>query len=395
MKTRKTDGIIIFDILKGRWDMIDKKIHYLSELPETDFPFISLYLSVNAHELFEQREKDRIFIKDSLQKFEKMFHKKKDREKLNSFSKDAEKIRDFLENRLVSKAHGVAVFACDKLGIFEVFYSIMPFENSFSVNSIPHLKQLAYHFDECENALVIMSDKHYSRIFDIKLGGFIINEIDMEHNIHRFHKQGGWAQMRYQRHIENQALIHFKEVAKTAAKIMDNNMYDNLILIGQHHEMKKLENLLPKRIKTKITDIDSLDMRENINQILEKVITDLQENESRKEIKQIEELEEKAPVRSVTGMQDTIKLMEEGRADLLIIPGYKTYQGWKCDGCLYVAKDQYQAGCPHCDNSLKETDLIEEAVRLAFRNNSKIELVKDKAAEKLEKYEGIGALVRY
>ena len=375
--------------------MIDKKIHYLSELPETDFPFISLYLSVNAHELFEQREKDRIFIKNSLQKFENMFQEEGDKESLNSFRKDADKILDFLENRLISKAHGVAIFACDKLGVFEIFYSIMPFENNFAVNSIPHLKQLAYHVDECENALVIMTDKHRSRIFNVKIGGFILNETDMLHNIHRFHKQGGWAQMRYQRHIENQALIHYKEVAKTATEILDNNMYDNLILIGQHHEMKNLENLLPKRIKTKIIDINSLDMREDINHILEKVITDLQKNESKKEIKQIEEIIEKAPVKSVTGMQDTIKLIEEDRADLLIIPDYKTYQGWKCNGCLYVAKDQYQAGCSHYNNCLKETDLIEEAVRLAFRSNSKIELVKDKAAEKLEKYEGIGALIRY
>ena len=81
--------------------------------------------------------------------------------------------------------------------------------------------------------------------------------------------------------------------------------------------------------------------------------------------------------------------------DFIVIPEYKTYAGWKCNGCLYVAKEQHQAGCPACGNGFKKTDLAEEAVRLVFKNNGKVELVKDKAAEELEKYEGIGALIRY
>ncbi len=375
--------------------MQNKKLSYLSKLPETGFPFITLYLHVNAHEYLEQKEKDRIFIKNSFQEAEKKLHNKNDREKLISLRKDAEKIMYFLENKLISKAHGAAIFACDKLGVFEVFHSIMPFENSFAVNSIPHLKQLAYHFDECENALVVMTDKQNTRIFNVRLGGFIFDEIDMKHEIHGFHKKGGWAQMRYQRHIENQAHTHFKEVARITSEMLDNNSYDNLIIIGQHYEVKNLQTLLPKRINLKTIDINSLDMRENINHILEKIISDLHENEIHKEIKAVENIIETSPINSTLGMQDTIRLIEEGRADTIVIPGYKTYQGWKCNGCLYVAKDQYQPGCPECNGNYRETDLVEEIIRLTVQNNGKIEMVKDTAAEKLEKFEGIGALIRY
>jgi len=375
--------------------MVDKKLHSLSKLPETEFPFISLYLNVNAHEFLAQAEQNRIFVKNSLQKTEKLLREESDRERLNSFKKDCANILYFLENNLDSKTHGIAIFACDKLGVFEVFHSIMPFENNFAVNSIPHLKQLAYHFDECENALVIMTDKRNSRIFNVKLGGFIFNESDMNHDVHKFHKQGGWAQMRYQRHVENYALAHFKEVAKVATEMLDNNKYDNFILIGKHYEMKKFENLFPKRVKMKITDINALDIRENINSILEKVMQDLQENEAKKEINSVEEVIEKAPMKSVTGIQDTIRLIEEGRVESVVIPGYKTYQGWKCNGCLYVAKDQKQVGCKACNGGMKETDLIEEVIKLTFMNNGKVELVKDEAAEKLEFFEGIGALIRY
>lgn len=375
--------------------MVNQKLRHLSELPETDFPFISLYLCVNAHEFLEQKEKDRIFIKNFIQDAEKKIKEEKNREKLESFKKDIKKIKDFLENKVNSKARGVAIFACDKLGIFKTFFSVMPFENACAINSIPHLKQLAYHFDECENALLVMLDKQTSRIFNVKLGGFILDEMDMEHEVHRFHKQGGWAQMRYQRYIENQVHQHFKEVAKVTEKMLDNNRYESIILAGQHHEIMNFQKLLPKRVNLKIIEVNALDMKENINHILEKVIDDLQFHEFQKEICAVQEVIETTPVRSTLGMQDTIKLVEEGRAETIVIPGYKTYQGWKCNGCLYVKKDQRQAGCPECNHHSRETDLIEEIIRLAIKNRGNVELVKDKAAEKLEKFEGIGALIRY
>lgn len=395
MKTVQTDSILVFKTDKRVRKMTDKRLRQLSELPETKFPFISLYLNINAHELFGQAEENRIFIKNSMQEAENRLHEEGLRENLASFRQDCEKILFFLENRLVTKAHGVAIFACTGLGIFRVFQSIMPFKNSFSVNSIPHLKQLAYHFDENENALVVMTDKRSARIYNVEIGGFVFDEADMEHEVHRFHKQGGWAQMRYQRHIENQVLRHYKDVANVATELLDNNRYDNFILLGQHQEIKNLQKHLPKRINAKIIHIDSLDMRENVGHVLEKIIDDLSENESKKEVEIVKNLLEKAPTQSATGMQDSLKLVSEGRADMLILPENKTQKGWKCGDCLYVEKDQKQAGCPYCGEDAIETDLVEELVKYTLKNNGEVELINNSAAEELEHYGGVGVLVRY
>ena len=372
-----------------------KRIRSLSNIPETEYPFITLYMDVNSNQLFEQNRKNRIFLKNSINKTENQLKDEDNRHKLQCFKNDAEKIQDYIENNLKTKIHGLAIFACDRLGIFETFQTIMPFENEFISNSIPHLKQLAYQADECENALVIMSDSKYAKIFIVKLGGFILEESTFEHEVHRFHHQGGWAQMRYQRHIENQAHKHYSDVAKAATKLIDEYNFENVILIGQHNEMKKFQELLPKRTKMKLINTNNLQMRENINGILEAVIEDLKNNEDKKENNYVEDIIEKAPRTSVTGMQDTIKLVQDGRSEILVIPNYKKYPGWKCDGCLYVARDQHQPGCQECNGNSRETDLIEELIRLNFRNSGKIEIVKNHAAEELEKYEGIGALIRY
>ena len=201
--------------------------------------------------------------------------------------------------------------------------------------------------------------------------------------------------MRYQRHIENQVHKHYSDVAKAATKLLEEYNFENVILIGQYNEIKQFQELLPKRVKMKIININNLQMRENINIILETIIDDLKSNEDKKEYNYVEDIIEKPPRASVTGMQDTIKLVQDGRSEILVIPNYKKYQGWKCNGCLFVARDQHQPGCNECNGNAKETDLIEELIRLNFRNRGKIEIVKNYAAKELEKYEGIGALIRY
>lgn len=372
-----------------------KKLKELSNIPETDYPFITLYMDVNSRELFEQNRKNRIFLKNSIRKIENKLRTEANRYKLISFRNDTDRIQDFVENSIISKAHGIAIFACDKLGIFETFQTIMPFKNDFVVNSIPHLKQLAYQAEESENTLVIMLDSKYAKLYHLKLGGFIIEESTIEHEVHRFHHQGGWAQMRYQRHIDNQIHKHYADVTNTVIKFLDEYKYENVILVGQQFEIKRFQEMLPKRVKIKVISIDNIYMRENINNILESIVDDLKVCEDKKEFNYVEEIIEKAPVNSVTGMQDTIKLVQDGRSEILVIPDYKTYHGWKCNGCLYIEKDQHQAGCASCNGNARETDIIEELVRLNLRNKGKIEIIKNYAAQKLENYEGIGALIRY
>jgi peptide subunit release factor 1 (eRF1) len=125
------------------------------------------------------------------------------------------------------------------------------------------------------------------------------------------------------------------------------------------------------------------------------VIEDLKVNEEKKELEYVEKLIESGLEKSSAGIQDTLKLIEEGRADKIFIPANKSIPGWKCNGCLYFSRDQFQAGCPYCKEGYKKIDLIEEIIRLNLQKKGKFEMVKDKAAEKLEIYGGIGALIRY
>jgi peptide chain release factor subunit 1 len=378
--------------------IIDERIKYLSDFPETDYPFITLYLSVNSHEnLFEQAEKNRIFVKDSFRDALDEIKKQNNKDKLACLQKDEEKILDYINNSLISQAHGAAIFACNKLGVFETFQSLMPFENYFSIDSIPHLKQIAYQAEEFENTLVIMVDSKYSKIFSLKLGGFVFREIDVTNIVHKYHKQGGWSQARYQRHIKDQMQKHYEETAKIATELFDKEQYGNVILIGQEQEVDKFKLDLPKRVNMTIINVDHLYMKENINKILETIMQDLRKTEKERELNVVKDMVTLAQSggSETLGIQDTIQLAQEGRISLLVANKDFSFEGWKCDKCYYIEKTQHQAGCNKCNGNMKRMDVLEEAIRLTLKNEGKINLVEDKAAEELKKYESIGAYLRY
>lgn len=376
---------------------VKQKLEYLSKLPETEYPFISLYMNIHSHELFEQAEKNRIFLKNHLKESEKIIKTENPRDKFESFKNDEKKIMDYLENNLDDRAHGLAIFACDKLGVFECFQSFMPFDNSFVINSFPHLMQLTYQASEYKNTLVVMTDSEFSRIFEIKLGGFIIKETDIKNMVHRFHKAGGWSQLRYQRHIGSQVHHHYKEVANVITELLDKENYEIVILIGQEDEVKLFQLDLPKRVNLKVIQTNHIQMKENIDEIMKVIVNNLRKEEGKRKFKLIKDIIDKASSgdNKCLLMQDTINAANQGKIMTLAAVKNRAYTGWKCDGCLYTKKDDSAGYCPECKKDMRQTDLAEEAVRLTLKNDGTVEIAENEAAAELEKYEGIAAYLRY
>ncbi len=374
-----------------------KKVQYLSEFSDTEYPFISLYLNINASQFLEQVEQNRIYLKNFFQKTLLKLKNNDEKEKYNSFKNDQNKIYNYIENNLKTGAHGLAVFACDKEGVFEAYQAFMPFENEFQVDSFPHLKQLAYHINEYDNVLVAIVDSKMARLFSLNFKGFIINEYDVLNLVHRYHKQGGWSQMRYQRHIENQQDVHYKETAQKLVEIHDSGDYEKLILIGQTQETKHFEGFLPANLKEKIIASDHLELRENINEILETAINDLYIEEKEKEYKMVQDIIGRACSNdlSALGIQDTIMLAKQGQIKTLTLSKDLQLEGLKCGDRYYLARNEYKAGCPECNGNARPIDLISETIRLTFKNKGDVEIIEGKAAEELNKHEGIGAYLRY
>jgi peptide subunit release factor 1 (eRF1) len=393
---------------------IYKKLEYLSKIESTDFPFISLYLDTDFQHLYDKDQNARIFIKNCIKENEKKFSN--DKQKLECLQKDTKKIMDYLSNGLEKDIKGLVIFACEKLGIFEVIQSSESFKDECIVNHVPHLNQFAQKAEESQSTLIILVDRRFSKIMEIKAKDILFeetyepesSEVIIHSEVHGYHKEGeagtkrnytvmgsaqktgGWSQQRFQRGINLQIQQHYRATAEAAAKLFEKTDYDNVVIIAQEHEAKNFIKQLPKYISDKICSIIKMPMFESNSEIIKDVKKEIESAERRQELeivkKAINQCFENRDHCSL-GIESTADNAKDGRIDKLIISEDMVVPGYKLGGAYYV-KDEREEDL---------FDLVSESVRLTIKNGGEVEFIKSEseADKELERFQRVCAILRY
>jgi peptide chain release factor subunit 1 len=99
-------------------------------------------------------------------------------------------------------------------------------------------------------------DYEKARIFVVELGR--IDEVtDLRDDVPGRHDQGGWAQMRMQRHVDDHRTRHLKHVADALFSVSRRRPFDQLVLAGpaEAHRASDplLHDYLRKLVRASIT----------------------------------------------------------------------------------------------------------------------------------------------
>jgi peptide chain release factor subunit 1 len=238
-----------------------------------------------------------------------------------------------------------------------------------------------------------MVDTDRAKIFEMSLG-----EIHLETQIESYvpgrHEQGGWSQMRFQRHIREHMHQHHKGVADQLIKLFDEERCENIVLIGQEHILATFRALLPERLREKIKGDLSAEFEEELSSLAQRVIEYLHREYLKEEDTIIEELIETALARGAgtVGIRDTIEAINRGQVHRLVLEGELKRQGWQCTKCFALGEIT-TLSCPFCNSAIETVDLAEEMVRSVINRDGGVDMVRDHP--ELSKYEGVGALLRF
>jgi len=371
-----------------------KEIRKLAKIPETGYPFLSLYLNTKWEDE-KQRGRVRLFVKNELKEAQKLM---KEEEKFRkSLQSDSEKIQRYIEG-LIHRAYderfkGIAIFACSGIDAFIIYRSSISFQNQFTISSKPSLRQLVQISDENKSAIAVMVDTDRAKIFEMSLG-----EIHLESQIESYvpgrHEQGGWSQMRFQRHIREHMHQHHKGVAEQLIKLFDEERCENIVLIGQEHILASFRALLPERVREKIKGGLSAKFEEESSNLAQKVIEYLHGEYFKEEHTIIEEVIATALARgaAAVGLRDTIEAINRGQVHRLVLDSDLKRQGWQCIKCLALG-DITALSCPFCNSAIETVDLAEEMIRSVINRDGEVDMIKDHP--ELNKYEGVGAMLRF
>lgn len=292
------------------------------------------------------------------------------------------------------RVRGLAMFSCSGAGLWDEASLPQPVRDQVVVRPRPHLQPLEAILELAEVLCVALVGRERARVFLASLGQ--VEEVSrLLDDVPGRHDQGGWAQARLQRHIEDHVQRHLKHVAETLLRLLQRRGFDHLVLAGPDETVTELERELHDYVRRTILGRASLAMAAPAEEVLATAVDLEVALERRREREAVERLvsETRANTgRAVGGVDDTLIALEAGRAEVLVVAAGLQVSGVRCSRCGHPAT----AGetCPVCGGSLAPApDLVEEAVEMALRQRCRVETVSED--EPLRSLGGIGALLRY
>lgn len=374
---------------------IETELLELSSVRSDQDPVVSIYLNTRWSDEM-QRDRVRLFVRQKV---------KWAREQGlgPALDRTLDRVEAYVEG-LVKQAydegvHGVAIFACDGLGLWKTLHFQRPFEQQFTISEIPHLLQLARTVDDYEPVVVAMVDAKGARIFDTAVGE-LVAETRVQEIAPGRHSMGGWSQLRYQQHITHLIERNQQEAVEHVAFLLDRDPGMHLVLVGPERMVAMFESLLPPRaVERVLARMSHARVRGSRpggvrDDLLEKVIERLEEHERQVEAERAHQVvgDALAGGLAVIGPQDVVLAANEERIHLLVLSADFQKPGWRCEQCSALAA----AGpieCRYCGGNVSTVDLGEALVRRVVRAGGEVDVVEPQP--RLQHYDGVGAFLRH
>lgn len=363
----------------------------LTVQPSTENPFLSVYLDWQP---------DGTGKRQSLQILEQEFDRIDRRlpahgPQRESFDADRQRILDHVNTGVPDEARGVAIFACSADDVWRALSLQVPIETHIVEDRYPHLFNLARVLDDYETYAVVLVDSQESRIFVVSL-----NEAEQRggseaaEKIRRF-DAGGWAQMLFQRRIDNVIKAHTRDMADQLGRVMRRHNVQHVILAGNDSIKGAVRDSLPQQMQEKVVDFISLDIRSSMEEILQAIEPLMRDVERRQEADDVDSLEAEANTiggLGVVGVEGTAMALSKGQVrHLIMLANFQAAGSLNpSNGFLYGGMNQKD---PYDGTELEQVDLREAFTARAAGQGATIQIVD--SSEYLDQHEGVGALLWY
>ncbi len=359
----------------------------LAEWDTGGLPVTSLYLDVDG-----RRHPRR---GDYLSRAEDLLRKAplpEDRGQLGSVTRDVQRIERFVKDDFDRRGiRGLVVFSCAGAGLWEDIRLSRAVRDRVVVRPRPDLLPLEAVLERAETFCMAMVDRQKARIIRACLGE--IDEVThLLDEVPGRHDQGGWAQARHARHIEDHVQRHLKHVAEVLLRERKRLGFDHLVLAGPHEVITELERELHDYLARAVVDQTALPVAASIQEVLAYVDELEERREREREAEAVRRLTaEVGAGRAVGGLAATLDALEGGRVDTLVVsPGLRA-SGVRCPSCGHLATSGER--CAVCGTgTVVAPDLPEEAVEVALVRGCRVETTEDAG---LSAVGGIGALLRF
>ncbi|HEX6330679.1 MAG TPA: Vms1/Ankzf1 family peptidyl-tRNA hydrolase [Actinomycetota bacterium] len=316
-----------------------------------------------------------------------------DRDAVRSVERDVAAMTAYVRDEFErGDVRGLALFSSSAAGLWEVIPVPRPVHDRAVVAPQADLLPLEAVLETYRPTCAALVDYSSARLFLVELGR--IAEVgDLHDEVPNRHDQGGWAQMRMQRHVDDHRAKHLKRVAEDLFALSRRRPFEHLVLAGPAEAHRDLEGNLHDYLRQRVRGTVTLPMAASTADVLSRVLEIEESIERDRERDAIDRLASAAGANDhgVAGLDATLEALAGGRVGELVVSIASSAPGWRCRSCGRLATAR--GPCPTCGNSMDPVpDVVESAVASAYRSGATVETV---LGDGLEPLGGIGAILRF
>lgn len=313
---------------------------------------------------------------------------------------DAEKIEQYFDLQFDWNQPGVAVFSCVNQNFFRTYPVAVSFRNRLRLGTKPYVKPLAHFLEHYAHYGVILVDKIGARFFDLHLGelqgtggieGEDVRGIKRGRGSSAIGMRGGEGGGRQE---EETVLRNLRDAAAAAEQFFRHTKVRRLFLGGTQENVAQFREYLSKQMQSFVAETFVIDMDAGETEVRDRTIEMLRQVNAEREQQLVQTMITTAAKagNAVTGLDDTLKAVSEGRVQQLVVSDGYRQPGYKQDAAHFVTVNL--ALSPYAENELyRVDDVVDAAVTYTMANGGRVEVITDNPA--LERVGHIGAMLRY
>lgn len=296
-------------------------------------------------------------------------------------------------------AHSKAIFACSENNFWREFNlpAQLP-ETRLEVNSHFHLKPLVELLSRSPRTCVAVIDREHALIFESMLGELSESEKITKPLPRRVRSDGfkGYDAGHNERHVENEAMRHFKEVADRLLARFEAGHFDYLA-IGCRDEIwseifPQLHSYLSQRLVGRFAADPAATSQQQILDHVDRMIAEREANDRQALTREVLGEAQRDALGAI-GLRNVLRALEKGEVQILLLGSRFSAQASECINCGHM-DTRVAKTCGVCGReSVEVRDIADSLVRQAILRGVSTVFIHDDP--EFDRVGNVGALLRF
>jgi peptide chain release factor subunit 1 len=307
---------------------------------------------------------------------------------------DFERIREFFNEEFERDgSRGYAVFCAGLDNLWQTVPLSEPVPDGVKVGRDLYLAPLVPLVGRGDGAVVAVVSREQGRLYRLRAGR--LDEVaDLFEEQPRRHDQGGWSQARFQRHVDELARDHLKDVGEELERKLRRLRFPSVVVVCPEEMKSEFAEVLSSDARSAIVGWTTAAAHAGPDELYGAALPVLEGWRERREAETVERWKEAAGRngRAASGWEATLEAASDARVECLLFEEGAEHSAYACPACGRVSL----AGgrCPLDGTEMEQRDEgLDLAVHQVLVHGGQVLALRHR--QDLAPVGGIGALLRF